>query len=403
MCDDSFWNGGVNLNELSIVDSAADIDNQRVTHALSGAAGINRSANKPLIEARDDISAIKAWLIQFADKKTTFDSYRKEAERLLMWATSQHGKPVSSLMHEDLQLYQRFLLDPQPADKWIMTGKKVSRDHQNWRPFAGPLSPISQRQAITILNNMFSWLVNAGYLAGNPFTLIKQRKIKEKPRVIRFLDEDLWAEVKITIESMPKDSIREREHYTRSRWIFTLVYLTGMRISEIIQNDMGKFFTRKDKSGESLWWLEITGKGDKTRLIPATNELITELSRYRREMGLALLPVEGETVPIVLPIGGKQRSLTRGALHLIIKNIFNSAADRLELRGPEGVSAAARLRAASTHWLRHTAGSDMADNMDLRHVRDNLGHSSLTTTNKYLHTEDDKRHKDTENFHKMNW
>ena len=391
------------MANLIISDVEIKLDSQHLNHNLSGISGINRSINRPLIDANDDISAIKAWLVQFSDKKTTFDNYRKEVERLLMWAVNQHGKPVSSLMHEDLQVYKRFLLDPQPANKWIMIGKKVARAHPDWRPFAGPLSPLSQKQAVSILNNMFSWLVNAGYLASNPFTLIKQRRSPAKPRIVRFLEEDLWAEVKITIETMPKETIREREHYTRSKWIFTLVYLTGMRISEIIQNDMGKFFSRKDKSGEHLWWLEITGKGDKTRLIPATKELMDELSRYRREIGLPILPIEGETIPMVLPIGGKHKALTRGALHLMIKQVFNSTAERLELRGPEGVAKATRLRAASTHWLRHTAGSDMADHMDLRHVRDNLGHSNLSTTNKYLHTEDDKRHKDTDKHHKINW
>lgn len=73
---------------------------------------------------------------------------------------------------------------------------------------------------------------------------------------------------------------------------------------------MGGFFSRKDKNSESRWWLEITGKGNKTRIVPATNELMLELSRYRREMELTINPVEGETVPLLLPIGGKQRAMT---------------------------------------------------------------------------------------------
>ena len=63
-----------------------------------------------------------------------------------------------------------------------------------------------------------------------------------------------------------------------------------------------------------------------------------------------------------------------------------------------------RLKAASAHWMRHTAGSNMTSgDMDIRHVRDNLGHESIATTNYYLHSEDDKRHKDTEEHHKLNW
>ncbi|MBB5447067.1 hypothetical protein HDG38_005704 [Paraburkholderia sp. WSM4177] len=36
------------------------------------------------------------------------------AERLLLWAIVQLGKPLSSLTHEDLQLFRQFLKDPLP-------------------------------------------------------------------------------------------------------------------------------------------------------------------------------------------------------------------------------------------------------------------------------------------------
>jgi site-specific recombinase XerD len=53
------------------------------------------------------------------------------------------------------------------------------------------------------------------------------------------------------------------------------------------------------------------------------------------------------------------------------------------------------LEKASAHWLRHSAGSHMADQkIDLRTVRDNLGHASLTTTSIYLHVDDDRRHQE---------
>ena len=46
----------------------------------------------------------------------------------------------------------------------------------------------------------------------------------------------------------------------------------------------------------------------------------------------------------------------------------------------------------------------MADNaIDLRLVRDNLGHESLTTTSQYLHVDDDRRHQETEEKHRIDW
>ena len=391
--------------KLTVISAIATIDFVKLSPELDGSKGANRAVgNRPQITASNDTDAIKSWLARYLDTKTTFDSYRKEAERLLLWSVIELGKPLSSLSHEDFLTYQRFLANPLPAERWNMTQRKVARDDPKWRPFAGPLSPTSQRQAIVILNGMFSWLVNAGYLAGNPLSLSRQRQRKAKPRITRFLEDDLWNEVKITIESIPRETNREREHYQRVRWLFSLLYITGLRVSEVTQNTMGGFFNRKDKSSESRWWLEITGKGDKTRIVPATNELMLELGRYRREMGLSLNPIEGEIVPLLLPIGGKQRAMTRSAIHLILKQIFNITAKRLQERGPDFITQAARLEAASAHWMRHTAGSNMTSaDMDIRHVRDNLGHESIATTNNYLHSEDDKRHQDTEEHHRLNW
>ncbi|XYJ92163.1 hypothetical protein AEMCBJ_32045 (plasmid) [Cupriavidus necator] len=70
----------------------------------------------------------------------TLQTYRREVERLILWAVLQLGKPLSSLTHEDLLAYGRFLADPQPAARWVLTGsKKLARTHPDWRPFAGPL------------------------------------------------------------------------------------------------------------------------------------------------------------------------------------------------------------------------------------------------------------------------
>ena len=372
---------------------------------LDGGRGSNRAlGTRPQIAAQTDVDAITAWLARFVDTKATFDTYRKESERLLLWSTTELRKPFSSLTHEDLLLYRRFLADPQPAQRWVMTGRKVARADPSWRPFAGPLSPSSQRQAFVILNTLFAWLVDAGYLAGNPLSLSRQRAHKAKPRVTRFLEDDLWQAVKASIDAMPRDTARAQEHYARVRWLISLLYLMGLRISEVVSNTMGGFFRRRDRDGQERWWLAITGKGDKERLLPATTELMAELARYRGHYGLAALPHRGEETPLLLPIGGRPRALTRSAVHLIIKQVFDNATGHLDSTGEAHERAAERLRQASAHWLRHTAGSHMMDGqVDLRYVRDNLGHASISTTSQYLHADDDDRHSATEQGLRLNW
>lgn len=373
---------------------------------LDGSVGANRvKGGYKQIAADTDADALKAFLARYAETKTTFENYRKEVERLYLWAVFQLRKPISSLTHEDMLAYERFLCDPQPADRWVSVSRqRLPRDHAAWRPFQGPLSPTSRRQAMVILNVMFGWLVSAGYLAGNPLSLSRQRQRKAKPRITRYLDPSLWAEVKQYIDRMARDSDRERAHYHRNRWLFTLLYLGGLRISEVGENTMGAFFCRRDRDGEERWWLVVLGKGDKNRLVPATSELMTELARYRRECGLAPFPSPGEETPLVRPIGKSQKPMTRAALHNIVKTVFEKAAAELRMRGPDFTGRAEQLSRASAHWLRHTAGSHMADGaIDLRHVRDNLGHESLKTTSQYLHSDDDQRHKETEKRHRINW
>ena len=260
---------------------------------LDGSVGANRvQGGHKQIAADTDADALKAFLARYADTKTTFENYRKEVERLYLWAVFQLRKPISSLTHEDMLAYEHFTANPQPADRWVSTSRRrVPREHADWRPFQGPLSPSSRRQAMVILNVMFGWLVSAGYLAGNPLSLSRQRQRKAKPRITRYLDPSLWAEVKQYVDRMARESDRERAHYFRNRWVFTLLYLGGLRISEVGENTMGSFFCRRDRDGEERWWLEVLGKGEKTRLVPATSELMAELGRYRRECGLASLAV----------------------------------------------------------------------------------------------------------------
>ena len=389
-----------------LIPAALEFYAPTTTH-LDGSLGTNR-AHTPstLLQADNDLDAIKAWLAQYLDSPNTFNSYRKEAERLLLWANIEAGKAISSLTHEDILRFQHFLQNPQPTERWILkNGSKVARSHPDWRPFVGPLSTSSIRQALTVLNSLFNWLVSAGYLAANPLAILRSTRLAPPKRMQRYLDMDLWQQVKTCIAQLPQDSKREQEHYYRYRWLFSLLYLCGLRVSELSQNRMGSLFARRDKEGAMRWWIDIMGKGQKMRTIPVTSELMEELALYRRFKGLSPYPTADDDLPLILPIGSIQpKPLTRAAIHLIVKRIFNDTATRLRAQGPEFEAEAQHVEQASTHWMRHTAGTHMLEqNIDLLHVRDTLGHDSINTTNRYLHTADDARHDATEDKHKIKW
>lgn len=153
-----------------------------------------------------------------------------------------------------------------------------------------------------------------------------------------------------------------------------------------------------------LLTLQVTGKGDKTGLVPATGELMSEVIRYRTACGLSpLLPQEGDMTPLVRPLIGAIKHVARSAMHEIVKTVFRQSATRLRRQGTEFEAAAAHLEQASTHWMRHTTGSHLSGKADLKVVRDNLGHANISTTSIYLHLEDDARHDATASVHHVGW
>lgn len=66
------------------------------------------------------------------------------------------------------------------------------------------------------------------------------------------------------------------------------------------------------------------------------------------------------------------------------------------------IPATAELMGELTRY-RRACGSHQSDQVDLKLVRDNLGHASIATTNTYLHAEDDVRHDATSQAHRAAW
>lgn len=352
--------------------------------ALSGVHGSNRApASAPRqIAADDDVTAIGLWLAEFIGSVHTFRSYRKEAERLLVWATQVRGTAVSSLTREDVLAYEAFLANPPAA--WC--DEALGRRGEHRRLLIGPLAERSRRQALGILASLFNYLVRAGYLAGSPFALqTRRRQRRSAKRVERFLDRPLWMAVLAALERWPRCTPRERQRYERSRWVLRLLYATALRVSEAAQAREADLQRVRDR-----WWLHVEGKGGVEGHVPCSEELMRDYVRYRSFYNLSSQPQPDGPRPLILGIAGHEEPLTPTAVYLIVKDTFSRIADAWAAEHP---SRAVHLRRVSTHWLRHTAASHQAeDGTPLHHIQKNLRHSSIATTSIYLHAEDDARH-----------
>ena len=376
---------------------------------LSGRRGGNRAdGTRRQIEADTDIAAIACFLAEYDRSPGTARIYARECERLLLWAVHECGKPFSSLSRQDFEGYLNFLADPQPAQRWC--GPKARRVQDDWRPFVGPLSEAALMTAIAAINSLMAYLVDAGYLAGNPLGLIRQRRRKaalqeqadlpgkgaaavapESESVERFLDADMWGAVSAAVEAMPRTTVTQRDEYERLRFICALLYLLAPRAGELESHRMNSF-----QEERGLWWWHVTGKGGKRARIPVPDDMIQALVRYRRHLGLSAVPRRNDTTPLL--VGLRDRApITARRLNQILKALFTRAAQTLP---PELDYKAEKLRAASAHWGRHTGITAKVDaGMEERYVQKDARHSDRRTTQRYIHEEERRWHEESQKQH----
>ena len=343
------------------------------------------------INARSDSEAAGLWLAEFHSSEQTLRAYRREAERLLLWLATQE-RSLRQLNRQDLDAFEAFLADPTPRQRWV--GPSRPREAPDWRPFRGPLSPASRRQSLVILQGMFAWLVEAGWVEHNPFRLMrdKRRRLDNRQAGIeRYLERPLWEWFWQWLARPLERNASQREHFVwqRRRFLFGFAYLLAPRISEMATAEMGDFFQR-----EGRWWWRVVGKGDKSARIPVPQDMLTLLREWRLTLRLVAEPQPEERGSVLRALDGK-RPLGHNQLYRLIREAFQMAADTLEHEaGNEAAHQIARLRNATPHWLRHTALTHQAQaGVELRYLASTARHARLDTTAQYLHIEDEEWHR----------
>jgi integrase/recombinase XerC len=150
----------------------------------------------------------------------------------------------------------------------------------------------------------------------------------------------------------------------RDTAVLALLYGSGLRISEALG------LKRKDAPIKGRDMLRVTGKGNKTRVVPVLPIVREAVERY-----LALLPQKlGSEDPLFVGVRG--RELSPRIIQLRI------ASARAALGLPE---------TATPHALRHSFATHLLGaGADLRAIQELLGHASLSTTQGY--TEVDREH-----------
>lgn len=354
------------------------------------------------LEARDDLEALKQWLVARAPNPNTRGNYRKEAERYLLWCVRERGTALSAVRAGDAALYLRWLesLGRTDESEWAQTWKipqaawiapkNTPRKSPRWRPFNGPLSVMSRRNAVTVVRQLYNFLKKTGYLIFNPFDQVSGKvpllRGEGAPQAFgdRSLTEAQWEDVVRHINMLPEGYPRER-----MRAILMLGKTLGLRSSEIIDARVSWIVTRRMGFRERAA-IEVVGKGSKVRRLPLTSEQLGILDGCLKARGLGGLQAVPPETPLLTNLGrgGKPfEGLTRGGLYRIVAGFFESVAMDLETSRPLD---AARLRAASTHWLRHSFAIEALTKMNVNIVQAAMGHASVSTTGRYLAPEEEE-------------
>ena len=363
----------------------------QVPQEVDGSQGTFRAPRATCaLDADNDYQAVQTWL-SLHESPATQRTYRKEAERLILWAIVERGRALSSLTTEDAIAYRAFLRHPSPRARWV--GPVRPRTSPDWRPFNGSLSARSVAHALSILGALFRWLIEQRYVLANPFAGVKVREASGANVLdtSHAFSEGEWALVRTIADGLEWSYGWSAPAAQRLRFLLDFGYATGLRASELVGATLGQVETdaRDDR------WLRVTGKGKKLARVALPPLAWDALARYLAHRELPVAPVRWRPeTPVIGSLEADRKvdheaAISSVRLWGVLRRFFLLAAQAIEADHPP---LAAKLRRASPHWMRHThATHALGRGAELTTVRDNLRHASVSTTSIYLHSDEVKR------------
>lgn len=208
-------------------------------------------------------------------------------------------------------------------------------------------------RVLASFRQFFSWQNDIGARKDNPCEKIAQPKVKKG--LPKTLSED---EVSALLTIITGDDVLS----VRDRAMMEVLYACGLRVSELVGLE---FFEVNLSAG----WLQITGKGDKTRLVP--------LGQYAKSALEDYLAIRHN----LIPTGKKDCQavfLTEQGGYMTRHNFWHLIKKYAQLAGIQ--------KPISPHTVRHAFATHLVNHgADLRSVQLLLGHKDLSTTQIYTH------------------
>ncbi len=220
------------------------------------------------------------------------------------------------------------------------------------------LSSSSLQRHLTSIRQFMKWAEQGQYLAQNPS---EDFKLKRQPRPLPGMV-DIETVHQILDQAAPEKPL-EQQLWLRDKAMLELLYSSGLRLAEL------QGLTIKDLDFNRQL-LRITGKGNKTRIVPfgskAKDSLLEWLKIYRIWQG-------SFNADSAVFISQRGHALTPRQIENRVKLQAQRAGVNVDLH---------------PHLLRHCFASHMLSaSGDLRSVQEMLGHSNLSTTQIYTHVD----------------
>ena len=251
----------------------------------------------------------------------------------------------------DLQKYLSFLKNK----KDIKNIKLITYNHI--RNYIAYLSKKNQK-ASSINRNISSIKKFHLYLFDNELTLNNPSELLESQKSIRNLPDTLSVkEIEMILDSIKIDV----DIGVRDLAILSLLYSSGIRVSELIDLEFSNIFLDED-------YIKILGKGRKERLVPIGLKAKVNLMNYIEKYRKSVSPISSKGY---IFLSYRSKPMTRMAIFNLIKKYCTIAGIRKKV---------------SPHTFRHSFATHMLEGgADLRIVQEILGHENINTTEIYTH------------------
>lgn len=279
----------------------------------------------------------------------------QEIDRFIRFLATERG------LSDNYQLStQRSLSD---FALWCAKAREITSPNKVTLPLISEyLGVLKQRQlaassiklVVVALKIFFRFMLGKGAIERDPTEALSL------PRIERYLPETLNE---LQVEQLIESINAAHPLGLRDRAILELLYASGLRISELAR-------ARLENLDFGERFLRVTGKGNKTRIVPIGKKAAEALASY----------LSGERPRLVKPRSGAEIFLSARGTKLTTARLWQIVKERARLAGLEAN--------VYPHLLRHSFATHLLGNgADLRIIQEMLGHADISTTQVYTHVD----------------